>query len=280
MYLSSKQQKRLKEQYGTYALVSGASSGIGREIAIELAAAGFNLLLNARNEVALQEMALDLHQHYGVEVSFVAADLATDLGVETIISESQGFDIGLLVASAGFGTSGSFLHTSVHAERNMIRVNCEGLLALSHLFAQDFATKKRGGIILLSSMVAFQGVPFAANYAATKAYVQSLAEGLAVELKEYGVDVLAAAPGPVESGFGKRADMQMDMSLHPDQVAGPILAALGKKQTVLPGALTKFLVYSLRTLPRWAKVRIMKIVMGGMTAHQKGHINPLSQVSG
>lgn len=121
----------------------------------------------------------------------------------------------------------------------------------------------------MSSMVAFQGVPFAANYAATKAYVQSLAEAIARELKPYGVDVLAAAPGPVATGFGQRANMNMDMYLTPEQIAVPILKALGRQTTILPGFLTKFLTYSLRTVPRWAKVRIMEGVMGGMTKHQR-----------
>jgi short-subunit dehydrogenase len=97
----------------------------------------------------------------------------------------------------------------------MIRVNCQALLALAYQFGKQFSANKRGGIILLSSLVAFQGVPYSANYAATKAYVQSLAEGLARELKPTGVDVLAAAPGPVRSGFAKRANMQMGMSLTP-----------------------------------------------------------------
>ncbi|UPT68195.1 MAG: SDR family NAD(P)-dependent oxidoreductase [Sphingobacteriales bacterium JAD_PAG50586_3] len=125
----------------------------------------------------------------------------------------------------------------------------------------------------MSSMVAFQGVPYAAHYAATKAYVQTFAEALAVELKPYGVDVLAAAPGPVKSGFSSRANMKMDLALTPEQVGVPILKALGRKTTVLPGFLTKLLVYSLRTVPRWGKIRIMKMVMGGMTQHQRGNIN-------
>jgi short-subunit dehydrogenase len=138
------------------------------------------------------------------------------------------------------------------------------LLALTHHFGREFAEQKRGGIILMSSMLAFQGTPYAANYAATKAYVQTPAEGIAIELKPQGVDVLAAAPGPVESGFSERANVKMA------QVGVPILKALGRSTTVLPGLLTKILVYSLRTVPRWAKVRIMEKVMGGMTAHQRG----------
>ncbi|MBC7387890.1 MAG: SDR family NAD(P)-dependent oxidoreductase [Opitutaceae bacterium] len=117
---------------------------------------------------------------------------------------------------------------------------------MTHYFSQQFANQKCGVIILLSSIVAFHGSP----YAVTKAYVQTLAEGIAEELKPYGADVLADAPGPVESGFSKRANMNMSMSLKPDQVAVPILKVLGKKTTVLPGLLTKILVYSLRMVPR------------------------------
>jgi short-subunit dehydrogenase len=122
--------------------------------------------------------------------------------------------------------------------------------------------------------VAFQGVPYSANYAATKAYIQSLAEALHVELKPYGVDVLAAAPGPVNSEFASRANMKMGNVLKPEDVGIPILKALGRKSTVLPGTLSKVLVYSLRTLPRWAKVRAMKVVMGGMTKHQRKEVIP------
>ena len=125
----------------------------------------------------------------------------------------------------------------------------------------------------MASLVGFQGTPFAAHYAATKAYVQSLAEALSVELKPEGIDVLAAAPGPVSSGFASRANLQMGATLKPEGIAVPILNALGNKQTVLPGFLTKFLVYALRTAPRWGKVRIMKLVMGGMTKHQTVQTN-------
>ena len=139
---------------------------------------------------------------------------------------------------------------------------------LTHHFGNRFAGQGKGGIILMSSMVGFQGVPYAAHYAATKAYVQSLGEALALELKSKGVDVLAAAPGPVETGFAKRANMQMGMKLQAADIAAPILKSLGKRATVLPGFLTKLLVYSLRTVPRWAKIRIMRLVMSGMTQHQ------------
>ena len=269
MTLSQQEKDRLKTKYGPWAVVTGASSGIGMELAERLAESGLNLVINARNGEQLAAIATRLTATYGITIKSVAADLGSQVAVDQFIAATNGLAVGLFVASAGFGTSGSFLEADITEEIAMLRVNCEALLVLTHHFSQRFVGQKRGGIILMSSLVGFQGVPFAAHYAATKAYVQSLAEALAVELKPYDVDVLAAAPGPVESGFGQRANMQMSMSLTPAQVGIPILKALGRQSTVLPGLLTKFLVGSLRTVPRWAKVLIMKQVMGGMTKHQR-----------
>lgn len=269
MKLSSKEKTRLRNQYGEWAIVTGASSGIGLELASQLASAGFNLVLHSRRLEKLQEVEALIKTHSDIQIKLVASDVSESEGIDQIIQATSGLKVGLLIVSAGFGTSGNFIANSLHAEINMIRVNCEALLHLTHYYSHRFALQERGGIILMSSMVAFQGTPYSANYAATKAYVQTLAEGLSVELNQHNVDVLAAAPGPVESGFSQRANMKMSMSLKPSQVGVPILKALGRRTTVLPGFLTKLLVYSLRIAPRWGKVTIMGKVMGGMTAHQR-----------
>ena len=269
MKLSNNEIARLKSKYGEWAIITGASSGIGLELATQLATSGFNLVINSRHLDKLQEVEKHLKSLSKIEIKIVASDVSESEGINKIIQASQGLNIGLLVVSAGYGTSGLFTDGSLHSEINMLRVNCEALLSITHYYSQQFVQQKRGGIILMSSIVAFQGTPYSANYAATKAYVQTLAEALAVELKPFGIDVLAAAPGPVESGFSQRANMKMSMSLTPSQVGVPILKALGRKTTVLPGLLTKILVYSLRTLPRWGKVKIMAKVMGGMTKHQR-----------
>lgn len=269
MKLSSKERTRLKDRYGEWAVVTGASSGIGLELANCLASAGLNLVLCSRSVEKLQEVEKNLRISFKIQTQVVAADVAEAQGINEILNATKDLNVGLLIASAGYGTSGLFIHSSLSAEINMLRVNCEALLCLTHDYSRRFSEQKRGGIILMSSIVAFQGVPYSANYAATKAYVQSLAEALAAELKPYGVDVLAAAPGPVSSGFEERARMKMSMSLKPSQVGIPILKALGRKTTVLPGTLTKLLAYSLRTVPRWGKIKIMEKVMGGMTAHQR-----------
>jgi uncharacterized protein len=268
MTFSTTEKNRLKTQYGPWALVTGASSGIGLELATRLAEAGLNIVLNARQQAELDEIAHNLRANYGIETITVASDLSNSEGPQVLIEAVKTIEIGLFIASAGFGTSGSFQGAKLEDELNMLRVNCEALLVLTHHFSQKFVANKRGGIILMSSLVSFQGVPNAAHYAATKAYVQSLAEGLYHELKPFNVDVLAAAPGPVSSGFGQRANMVMNGAASPQQIGIPILKALGRQNVVLPGFLSKFLTYSLRTVPRWGKVRIMKLVMGGMTKHQ------------
>lgn len=269
MRLSNTEKKRLKINYGEWAIVTGASSGIGLELATQLATAGFNLVITSRHFDKLQEVEKHLKSLSRIDIKIVASDVSETEGIDKVIEATQGLNVGLLIVSAGYGTSGNFIDSSLHSEINMLKVNCEALLSLTHYYSQQFVQAKRGGIILMSSMVAFQGTPYSANYAATKAYVQTLSEALSVELKPKGVDVLAAAPGPVKSGFSQRANMIMSIAMSPSQVGVPILKALGRKTTVLPGFLTKLLVYSLRTVPRWGKVKIMEKVMSGMTEHQR-----------
>lgn len=266
--LQKQREHRLFRRYGQWAVVTGASSGIGRELAIQLGEAGLNLVLVARSQAVLQQLADELIEKHGIAVRVVPADLAEAAAVEELVVATNALDVGLLVASAGFGTSGRFLDLTPADELNMLNVNCRALLLLSWHFGRRFAERGRGGLVLMSSIVGFQGVPNAAHYAATKAYVQSLAEALAVELKPHGVDVLAAAPGPTNSGFAQRAGMQMGAALSPAAVAQGTLQALGRTSTVLPGLLSKVLVYALALLPRAMRVRIMGQVMQGMTKHQ------------
>lgn len=265
---SQKEARRIRERYGPWAVVTGASSGIGKGLAVELARCGLSVAIVARRADALEELAQELHLLGAPQVRSIPADLSTDEGIAKVESETTSLDAGLLIASAGFGTSGDFLNSPVAAELDMLAVNCRALLALSHSFGQRFVQRGSGGLVLLGSIVGFQGVPRAAHYAATKAYVQSLAEGLHHELAARNVDVLSSAPGPTASGFAERANMRMGSAMRAADLAEPTLRALGRKPTVLPGTLTKLLVFSLSTLPRALRVRVMAMVMGGMTAHQ------------
>ena len=204
-------------------------------LAKNLASVGMNLVLTGRNKKKLIELSDQLEEEYNIIAEIIVADLSHSSEVYRLVEETQDIPVNLFVASAGFGTSGSFHTANLESELNMLKVNTIALMMLTHYFGRKFANQGKGGIILMSSIVGFQGVPNAANYSATKAYVQSLAEGLYHELKPFGVDILAAAPGPVNSGFASVANMQMGQALSPNQVAPQILKALGKKHTVFPG---------------------------------------------
>jgi len=269
MQLSTAEKERLNLKYGPWALVTGATSGIAEELANLLASAKFSLVLVGRNEDKLISLKRSFEAEYKVAVKTAVADLSQASESMRLLQIVDDLELGLFVGSAGYGTSGNFIHSPIKAEIGMVRINCEALMVLTHNFARRFAAQERGGIVLLSSLVAFQGVPYAANYSATKAYVQSLGEGLAAEMKPFNVDVLTAAPGPVKSGFGIRANMRMGVSLTPTQIGVPILSSLGRKSVIVPGLLSKILTYSLGTLPRWAKVQIMKRIMNGFTKQQR-----------
>ncbi|MEM8928321.1 MAG: SDR family oxidoreductase [Bacteroidota bacterium] len=271
MIFSDRFKKNFKEKYGLWALVTGASSGIGEALSKHLAVIGVNVVLSGRNKEKLLALSDKLEEDHGIITEVITTDMASTPEVYKLIEELKHIPIGLFIASAGFGTSGHFKNADLEQEIDMLRVNALALMILTHYFAKRLGEQKRGGIILMSSIVGFQGVPNAAHYSATKAYVQSLGEGLFHELKPFGVDVLAAAPGPVNSGFAQVANLKMANALEPDQVSPAILKAIGKRHTVFPGSLTKILVSGLRTVPRWGKIRIMNRVMGGMTKHQKTH---------
>lgn len=269
MAIAGSSQSKWHMRYGPWAVVTGATDGIGHAIALNCAARGLNLVLVARRGDMLEAMAQTLAARHGIKTLVIAADLGTAEGVEAVLAQTAGLDCGLLVCAAGFGTAGAFLDLDAASESNMIDVNCRAVYLLSRELAARMARSGHGGIVLFSSIVAFQGSAFAANYAATKAYVQVLGEGLQTELAPLGVDVLVVAPGPVDTGFAKRADMRMGQAAKPEAVALTALDKLGRVGLVRPGFLSKLLGYSLATLPRFARRRIMSGIMKGMTEHQR-----------
>jgi len=254
-----------RTRYGSWAVVTGASSGLGREMAGCLAAAGLHVVIVARREDVLRDLATQLLDRYSVEVRVLAADLATTGGRDEVHTATADLDVGLLVAAAGFGTSGLFLDAVPAEEAAMLEVNCRAVLDMTRHFAQRFVDRGRGGIVLFASLVGRQGTPYAAHYAATKAYVLTLAEGLHRELAPHHVDVIATAPGPVHSGFADRAGMTMGRAATPAQIAAPTLNALGRRAVVVPGLLSTVLTWSLAPLPRSRRTQIMSVIMRGMT---------------
>lgn len=254
----------LHERYGPWAVVTGASDGIGLAIARQLAAAGLNLVLVARRQERLEALAGELAAGFGIAVRPLAIDLGRPEGPDQLLAATADLDVGLLVAAAGFGRAGGFLDAERATHREMVDLNCRAVAALAHGYGRRLVTRGRGALVLFSSLLAFQGVPMAANYAATKAYVQSLGEALRHELAPAGVTVITSAPGPVHTGFAERAAMRMRSAQQPEEVAAATLAALGRGGTVRPGARSRLLGYALLLLPRGARVRLMGSVMAGL----------------
>jgi len=263
---------KFKQTYGSWAIVTGASDGIGRAFAWELAKLGLGVVLAARRQDRLDQLAGELRGAHGIETRVIACDLSTGVGIALLDESVRDLDLGLLVAAAGFGSSGPFLNAALLNENAMLHLNCLTVMNQCFTYGKRFAERRRGGIILMGSLLGWQGIPESAHYAATKAYVQSLAESLHIELARQNVDVLASAPGPVRSGFAGRADMRMHMAIQPEVVAATTLAALGRKTTVIPGALSKLLTYSLLPMPRSARTFVLGRVMAGMTSHQAARL--------
>ena len=257
--------KKFETTYGDYAVVTGASDGIGRAIAIEIAKRGVNVILVARRQKQLEDLRTQILKTYKVSVEILPLDLSKPESSKTLFHYVDQFDVGLYAGVAGFGTSGDFVEGPIDEELEMIDVNCRAVVEQSFYFANRLRWRGRGGMILMSSLVAFQGVPRASCYSATKAFIQSFAEGLHRELQPFGVHVLSVAPGPVESGFARRAKMQMSKAETPEGIAGEIVDALGKKMMIRPGFLSKFLGWSLLTMTRWQRVKVMGKIMAGMT---------------
>jgi short-subunit dehydrogenase len=244
------------------ALITGASAGIGEEFVHQLSRAGIPCVLVARRGDRLEQLA---EQYSTCEV--LVADLLTAEGIARVAQRlaSPTLPVDLLVNNAGFGSSGTFLSVPVNNSTGQIDLNVRALVELSHAALHAFQERKRGYLLNVSSVASFQSGPGMAVYAATKAFIQSFAEGLEREMKPFGVSVLAASPGPVNTGFAKRAKMTMNGAIAVDKIGVPILRALGNRRNVLPGFKTKFLIYSLRTVPRFFKIKIMEKIMKGFS---------------
>jgi short-subunit dehydrogenase len=253
------------KRYGPCALVTGASEGIGASFAEELARRGLHVVLVARREDRLNELATRLEANYGVLCPVICADLSSSEDVEAMFKITDHIDIGLVVCNAGYGTAGNFLDSDLDNELDMLSVNCKTVTQMVHHLGLKLKAKGRGGVILLSSIVATQGVARLANYAATKAYIQTLGEGLQQEWRRLGIDLLIVSPGPVATGFALRSKMKLGKASTPEVVAKQSLKALGRQKMIHPGWLAKVMSFALSTAPRKVKILIMGAIMGSMT---------------
>ena len=249
-----------RERYGPWALVAGASAGLGAAFAQQLAERGINLLLVARRADALEGLAAGLRSKHGIEVRTLAADLARADLHAVVRGFAASLEVGLLVYNAAFSVIGPFLDHSVEEHLRVIDVNCRGPLVLSHLFGADMAKRGRGGIVLMTSTAGSQGGPWISSYAASKAFNLLLAEALWDELGAGGVHVVACRAGATRTpGYASSKPRPSRVPLlEPEYVVSQTLAALGRRPSVVPGwfyAISAFVMN--RLMPRRISIRIM-----------------------
>ncbi|HUH73867.1 MAG TPA: SDR family NAD(P)-dependent oxidoreductase [Chitinophagales bacterium] len=192
-----------KEKYGQWALITGASSGLGVEFADQLAKKGLNLILVARREELMKELAEKIQSQYAVEVKILAIDLSKEGFYAELSEKTADLDIGLIVNNAGMNSEGHFYRADLARNIQMIRLNMEAPFIIAYEMGKKFIEKGRGGIIFTASSSSFQATPYLSHYGATKAYLLSLAESMNYEFKDKGVDVIALCPGMTESEMTK-----------------------------------------------------------------------------
>ncbi|HVP67117.1 MAG TPA: SDR family NAD(P)-dependent oxidoreductase [Anaeromyxobacteraceae bacterium] len=251
---------RFRARYGPRALIVGGTDGIGAAFATALAGLGLDLELVARRADLLEEVAGSLRRRYGVAVGTLQADAATASGTSEILARARAGDVGLLVCNAALSPIGTFLDLPFEVHERLLDLNCRSAAVLAHGVGRELVARGRGGIVLLTSMASFQGSALVAHYAASKAYLRVLAEGLWEELRRDGVDVLACCAGRVRTPTYERSHAGdpgwlAPPVLEPEVVVRSTLAALGRRPVVIPGRLNRLAaLLTERLLPRRAAV--------------------------
>ncbi len=251
------------ERFGPWALITGASSGIGEQFAQRLAGAGMNLVLVARREDRLRKLAEDLQNKHSVGTRVVSVDLTREDFLPLVEQATSDLPIGLLVNNAGFANTGKFLDNDLAAELALLHVNNRAPLILAHHFGRSMRQRGRGGMIFVSSAVAFAGVPLWATYAASKAQELIFVEGLAEEIRRDGISVLVVCPGPVQTEFWSSGAKPLFL-MRPGAIVDIALKKLGRKTTVVAGWTNALAAFSTRLLPRSWNAKIFGRVIGRM----------------
>ncbi|MGW2332187.1 SDR family NAD(P)-dependent oxidoreductase [Streptomyces sp. NPDC001700] len=247
------------------ALITGASSGIGRSFATQLASRGLDLVLVARRRDRLDELAEELRDAHGIDATVLPTDLADPAAAGETLTAVAPLDVGLLVSNAGFGVKGTFGEGDAETLSSMLMVNCQAPTQLAHGLAPRLKRRGGGGVIFTSSVEGLVGCPYSAGYSATKAYVNALGEALWAELGPVGVDVLTLCPGATDTEAPRLqgidpATLQDLMS--PDDVARSALEHLRNGPTHIPSAYHRELFDTLLAMPRRDALTAMARTMG------------------
>lgn len=256
-------------QRASTALVTGASSGIGRELAKTVARHGHNVVLVARDAPRLNQLGHELETEFGITTKVISKDLSISTSAQEIADELQNerIRIDLLVNNAGFDVYGNFYETDLARELEMIQVNVTSLTQLTKLFLSDMRAQKYGRILNLGSTGSFVSSPLNAVYSATKAYVLSFSEAIAEELHGTGVTVTVMCPGATKTEFHQRARMERVRLLKFGVMDARTVAETGYKAmmagkaTVVPGLYNKVQVFSARLVPRSIAPKTAKLML-------------------
>ena len=248
------------DRYGSTALVTGASSGIGEQFAVQLAEKGFDLLLTARRENLLLDLQVKLEREYEISVTCCVCDLSDLEQVDTLIRQAQSMSVGLVISNAGHGViKGEFLSVDYALQEAMYRANSIAPARIAHALLPAMVANKCGGIVFTGSMEGEAAFPYSAPYAASKAFLHSLVLALWYEVKPYGVDILLLAPGstdtsaPISQGISRD---QLVGVMSPATVAQQALQQLGRKPQFIPGAHNRLFVVLLRWLPKSWSIKL------------------------
>ena len=257
----------------SWVLITGASSGFGEEFARQYAAQGHSLVLVARRLDRLQTLAEALRQQFRIEVVVEQVDLSDIAAVIQVHQRlsARGIEIDILINNAGHGLQGPFADAPLDAVLSMVQLDVASLTAVTHVFAQDMRTRKRGKILLVASLLAYLGVEKFAVYAAAKAYVLRLGEALHRELKREGVTVTVLCPGMSDTGFATAAQQKITpaMKLLMMQPAPVVQAGIRALQagriSVVPGWANKATAMFTKATPRWLHQAVFSRIMGAAT---------------
>ena len=251
--------RAFRDRYGSWALVAGSSEGLGAAFARDLARRGLDLVLLARRRDSLVELAEELEREHGVRTRVLVADLAAhDIG-QRVAGELESIEVGLVVYNAAHSHIGPFVDEASASKQTTLDVNCRGLLAVLDAVVPAMRDRRRGGVLLVSSLAGFQGSPWLSTYAATKAFGRVLAEGLWQELRPYGVDVVACCVGAIDTPNYRRTEPLASVpTMTADEVARGAVDGLGAGPVRIVGRLNRAVALAFeRLLPRRTAVALM-----------------------
>ncbi|MBK35829.1 MAG: oxidoreductase [Gemmatimonadetes bacterium] len=254
------------ERYGPWALVTGASSGIGAEFARQLAGRGLDIVLVARRPDRLEAVSEDIRTTTGRATRIINSDLTAEGGCQRVIEESADLEVGLLVNNAGFGMSGGYHQLEPERQVQMTVLNCVAPVLLTNHYLPKLKERGRGGLIFLASLAGYQATASFATYGATKAFALMIGEALWKECREYGVNALAVSPGFTQTEFTDVANIR-DAGLYRTATADSVVRAslrhLGRRPSFVHGPINKLLAFASRFLPRRAVIAITHASLRG-----------------